>query len=51
MILHHSIATLTNERADIQNEEVKKLANSIIDAQKREIEEMTLMINRLENEK
>ena len=51
MIPHHSIAILTSERADIQDEEVKKLANSIIEAQKREIEEMKLMINRLENEK
>lgn len=51
MIPHHSIAILTSERADIQDPEVKKLANSIIEAQKREIEEMKLMINRLENEK
>ena len=51
MIPHHSIAILTSERADIQDLEVKKLANSIIEAQKREIEEMKLMINRLENEK
>lgn len=51
MIPHHSIAILTSERADIQDPEVKKLANSIIEAQKREIEEMKQMINRLENEK
>ena len=51
MIPHHSIAILTSERADIQDEEVKKLANTIIEAQKKEIEEMKLMINRLENEK
>ena len=51
MIPHHSIAILTSERADIQDPEVKKLANSIIEAQKKEIEEMKIMIKRLENEK
>lgn len=49
MIPHHSIAILTSERAEIKDPEVKKLANDIIDAQKREIEEMKLMIKRLEN--
>lgn len=51
MIPHHSIAILTSERADIEDPEVKKLANDIIEAQKKEIEEMKLMIKRLENEK
>lgn len=51
MIPHHSIAILTSERADIKDQEVKKLANGIIIAQKKEIEEMKAMINRLENEK
>ncbi len=51
MIPHHSIAILTSERADIQDPEVKKLANDIIEAQRREIEEMKTMIKRLENEK
>lgn len=51
MIPHHSIAILTSERADIKDPEVKKLANEIIEAQKREIEEMKAMIKRLENEK
>ncbi|WP_417428928.1 DUF305 domain-containing protein [Halpernia sp.] len=51
MIPHHSIAILTSERADIKDPEVKKLANSIITAQKREILEMKAMIKRLENEK
>ena len=51
MIPHHSIAILTSERADIQDPEVKKLANDIIKAQKKEIEEMKAMIKRLENEK
>lgn len=51
MIPHHSIAILTSERADIQDPEVKKLAEDIIKAQKKEIEEMKAMIKRLENEK
>lgn len=51
MIPHHSIAILTSERADIKDPEVKKLAESIITAQKKEIEEMKAMIKRLENEK
>lgn len=51
MIPHHSIAILTSGRADIQDPEVKKLAEDIIKAQKREIEEMKAMIQRLENEK
>jgi Na+/melibiose symporter-like transporter len=51
MIPHHSIAILTSERADIQDPEVKKLAEDIIEAQRKEIEEMKAMIKRLENEK
>lgn len=51
MIPHHSIAILTSGRADIKDPEVKKLADDIIKAQKREIEEMKAMIKRLENEK
>ncbi|TXD46022.1 DUF305 domain-containing protein [Polaribacter sp. IC073] len=51
MIPHHSIAILTSERADIKDPEVKKLADDIIKAQKKEIEEMKAMIKRLENEK
>ncbi|SFH90427.1 DUF305 domain-containing protein [Halpernia frigidisoli] len=51
MIPHHSIAILTSERADIKDPEVKKLANSIISAQKKEILEMKAIIKRLENEK
>lgn len=51
MIPHHSIAILTSERADVKDPEVKKLAEDIIKAQKKEIEEMKAMINRLENNK
>lgn len=49
MIPHHSIAILTSERAAIKDPEVKKLANDIIKAQKKEIEEMKAMIKRLES--
>ncbi|MBP1841316.1 DUF305 domain-containing protein [Formosa algae] len=49
MIPHHSIAILTSERADIKDPEVKQLAEDIIEAQKKEIEEMKGMIKRLEN--
>ncbi len=49
MIPHHSIAILTSERADIQDPEVKKLAEEIIEAQAREIAQMKKMIYRLEN--
>ena len=51
MIPHHSIAILTSERADIKDPEVKKLAEEIIEAQRREIAEMKSMINRLQNKK
>ena len=50
MIPHHSIAILTSHRADLKDPEVKKLAEDIIEAQKREIAEMKKMIERLENE-
>lgn len=50
MIPHHSIAILTSGRAHIKDPEVKKLANDIITAQKKEIEEMKAMIKRLEGE-
>lgn len=49
MIPHHSIAILTSERADIKDPEVKKLAEDIIEAQRKEIEEMKQMIKRLES--
>lgn len=49
MIPHHSIAILTSERADIQDPEVKQLAEDIIEAQRKEIAEMKEMIKRLES--
>ena len=49
MIPHHSIAILTSKRADIKDPETKKLAEEIIEAQKREIAQMKKIIYRLEN--
>ncbi|WP_339902991.1 DUF305 domain-containing protein, partial [uncultured Cyclobacterium sp.] len=45
MIPHHSIAILTSERAQIKDVRVRKLANEIIKAQRREIMEMQWLIN------
>lgn len=47
MIPHHSIAILTSSRADIEDPRVQKLADDIIDAQKREIGEMQALIKEL----
>jgi len=48
MIPHHSIAILTSERADIQDPRVRELADSIIEAQRREIDEMKALIKDLQ---
>lgn len=48
MIPHHSIALLTSERAHIRDPEVRRLADRIIEAQRREIAEMKRHIARLE---
>jgi Na+/melibiose symporter-like transporter len=48
MIPHHSIAILTSERADIKDPEVRKLADDIIEAQRKEIGEMKDRIKRLQ---
>lgn len=45
MIPHHSIAILTSERADIDDVRVRKLADEIIAAQRREIAEMEWLID------
>tara|TARA_B100000929_G_C15500503_1_gene417277 strand:+ start:1039 stop:1530 length:492 start_codon:yes stop_codon:yes gene_type:complete len=50
MIPHHSIAILTSKRADLKDPETIKLAEEIIEAQKREIAQMKKIIYRLENE-
>ena len=49
MIPHHSIAILTSERADITDPRVRELADEIIEAQKREIDEMEALIEELDN--
>ena len=48
MIPHHSIAILTSERAHISDPRVRKLADGIIEAQRREIDEMKALIKDLE---
>ena len=48
MIPHHSIAILTSERARIADPRVRKLADGIIEAQRREIGEMKALIADLE---
>ncbi|MDQ3058890.1 MAG: DUF305 domain-containing protein [Pseudomonadota bacterium] len=48
MIPHHSIAILTSERARISDPRVRKLADQIIEAQRREIGEMRALITELE---
>lgn len=48
MIPHHSIAVLTSSRAHIRDQRVRELADSIIEAQVREIEEMKLLIADIE---
>jgi len=47
MIPHHSIAILTSERAQIEDPRVRELADEIIAAQKREIDEMKKLIEEL----
>lgn len=47
MIPHHSSAIMTSRNADIKDPEVRKLADSIIQSQQREIDEMNRMIRRL----
>lgn len=48
MIPHHSIAILTSERA-FEDPRVQELANEIVEAQRREIEEMKLLIDDIES--
>ncbi|WP_346742597.1 DUF305 domain-containing protein [Rhabdothermincola salaria] len=44
MIPHHSIAILTSENAGIRDVRVRELADEIIEAQRREIDEMDWLI-------
>lgn len=48
MIPHHSIAILTSERAGLDDVRVRSLADSIIEAQRREIKEMDWLIEDIE---
>ncbi len=50
MIPHHSIAILTSENAKISDPRVRKLADEIIKAQRREIAEMKALIADLEGQ-
>ena len=45
MIPHHSITIMTSERAQIEDERVRELADEIIRAQRREIAEMEWLID------
>ncbi|MEN7982446.1 MAG: DUF305 domain-containing protein [Nanoarchaeota archaeon] len=48
MIPHHSSAILTSQEANIKDPEVKILAEQIIEAQEKEIEQMKNILERLE---
>jgi len=50
MIPHHSIAIMTSERAHIRDPRVRRLADRIIAAQVREIDEMLELIHALEED-
>ena len=49
MIPHHSIAILTSERANIEDQRVRELADEIIKAQRREIDEMKWLLDDIES--
>lgn len=49
MIPHHSIAILTSERAQISDPRVRKLADTIIETQRKEIAEMKALSQELES--
>jgi len=51
MIPHHSIAILTSERARISDPRIRKLADDIIETQRKEIAEMKALIEDLEKER
>lgn len=51
MIPHHSIAILTSERAHISDPRVRKLADGIIETQRKEIAEMEALIKDLQNKR
>lgn len=47
MIPHHSSAIMTSQNANIKDPEVRKLADDIIEAQKKEIAEMKAVLARM----
>lgn len=49
MIPHHSIAILTSERAQIDDPQVRTLADQIIESQREEMSEMKSLIDELAN--
>lgn len=49
MIPHHSIAILTSSRAHISDPRVRKLADEIIESQRREIAEMKALIKDIQS--
>jgi len=48
MIPHHSIAILTSSRSGIEDQRVRKLADEIIEAQRKEIAEMRYLVRVME---
>jgi uncharacterized protein (DUF305 family) len=48
MIPHHSIAIMTSERAHIRDPRVRKLADGIIETQRKEIAEMNALMADIE---
>lgn len=48
MIPHHSSAILTSKNAEINDPEVRKLADEIIKAQEEEIAEMKALLEKLD---
>ncbi len=48
MIPHHSSAILTSKNADLRDPEVKKLSEDIIQSQEKEIEQMKMILKRME---
>jgi peptidoglycan/LPS O-acetylase OafA/YrhL len=48
MIPHHSSAIMVSQKANLQDPETRKLAEQIIESQKREIDQMKKIIKRLE---
>jgi len=48
MVPHHSIAIMVSKNAHLKDPEVKKLAQSIIDAQEKEITQMKMTLARMD---